>query len=140
MEFLKKIFETGEGVPSTLRGEHAAAVINTLGKVCRREADKWYRDLKTGEKIQRNHGEQFALMHGEISEAMEGDRKNLMDSHLPHRKAVEVELADLFIRALDFAAENKLDVGGAIVEKLLYNRERKDHRTEERLKENGKKF
>ena len=44
------------------------------------------------------------LVNREISEATEGDRKDLMDDHLPHRKAVEVELADALIRLLDLAA------------------------------------
>jgi hypothetical protein len=41
------------------------------------------------------------LVISELSEAMEGDRKNLMDDHLPHRKMLEVELADACIRMLD---------------------------------------
>ncbi len=43
------------------------------------------------------------LVNTEIAEATEGDRKNLMDDHLPSRKMAEVELADTMIRALDFA-------------------------------------
>lgn len=43
------------------------------------------------------------LVNTEIAEATEGDRKGLMDDHLPHRKMAEVELADTMIRALDFA-------------------------------------
>lgn len=43
------------------------------------------------------------LVNTEIAEATEGDRKNLMDDHLPNRKMAEVELADTMIRALDFA-------------------------------------
>ena len=41
------------------------------------------------------------LISTEISEATEGERKNLMDEHLPHRKMGEVELADALIRTLD---------------------------------------
>lgn len=43
------------------------------------------------------------LVNTEIAEATEGDRKGLMDDHLPHRKMAEFELADTMIRALDFA-------------------------------------
>ena len=43
------------------------------------------------------------LVITEIAEATEGDRKNLNDTHLPHRKMVEVEMADTFIRLLDLA-------------------------------------
>ena len=38
------------------------------------------------------------LTISEIAEAMEGERKNLMDDHLPHRKMAEVEIADAYIR------------------------------------------
>jgi hypothetical protein len=41
------------------------------------------------------------LVNTEIAEATEGDRKNLDDDHLPHRKMVEVEIADALIRLLD---------------------------------------
>lgn len=41
------------------------------------------------------------LIVTEIAEATEGERKDLMDDHLPHRKMGEVELADTLIRTLD---------------------------------------
>lgn len=41
------------------------------------------------------------LVSTEVCEATEGERKNLMDDHLPHRKMGEVELADALIRLLD---------------------------------------
>ncbi len=41
------------------------------------------------------------LVHSEVSEATDGERKNLMDDHLPLRKMGEVELADALIRLLD---------------------------------------
>jgi NTP pyrophosphatase (non-canonical NTP hydrolase) len=87
-----------------------------------------------------NDGERFMLMVTELAEAFEGKRKNLMDSHLPHRKAVDVELADLLIRLFDYAGENCEDLGGALVEKLEYNRTRADHTLEARRGTNGKKF
>ena len=43
------------------------------------------------------------LVITEIAEATEGERKNLMDDHLPHRRMGEVELADALIRLLDLA-------------------------------------
>ena len=80
------------------------------------------------------------LIVSEVSEAMEGDRKDLMDDKLPHRKMVEVELADALIRITDLAGALNLDLGGAVVEKLAYNAERADHKPENRKAEGGKKY
>lgn len=70
------------------------------------------------------NAQMLALIHSEISEAMEADRKDLMDDKLPHRKGLEVELADAFIRVCDMCAGLGLDLGGAVVEKLAYNETR----------------
>jgi len=145
------------------------------------------------------------LVSTEIAEATEGERKDLMDDHLPDRKMGEVELADALIRLLDLAGrygwkyvdKSKLDVAeeiptvagkhlianwalclllecvlvgdyesdklhrpysrlvntlfyiaewkgydiqGAVLEKLEYNRTRKDHSREARAQAGGKKF
>ena len=84
--------------------------------------------------------EKLALIHSEISEAMEGARKNLMDDKLPHRKMIEVELADAMIRILDLAGALQLDLAGAIQEKLAYNAVREDHKVENRKAEGGKAY
>lgn len=42
------------------------------------------------------------LFHSELSEAMEGDRKGLMDDHLTQYPMFQVELADFVIRCLDY--------------------------------------
>ena len=42
------------------------------------------------------------LFHSELSEALEGDRKNLKDDHLPQYDMYWVELADFVIRCLDW--------------------------------------
>jgi NTP pyrophosphatase (non-canonical NTP hydrolase) len=99
----------------------------------------WYHDLKSGDPINRNVGEMLALVHSEVSEALEAQRKNLNDSHLPDRKGIEVELADALIRILDLCGYLKLDLGGAYVAKLLYNAQRADHKPEARAN-GGKAF
>lgn len=110
----------------------------------------WWTDLTTGQtltstgypKIQptRNVGELLCLVHSEVSEAMEGHRKLLMDDKLPHRTMLEVELADAVIRIFDMAGGLGLDVAGAIAEKLEFNAQRADHKLENRRAVGGKKF
>ena len=48
------------------------------------------------------------LVSTEVSEAVEGVRKNLMDDHLPQYKMECVELADTLIRVLDLGGKLKL--------------------------------
>lgn len=88
----------------------------------------WYQDPNTGEPVTRNFGEVVALMHSELSEALEADRKGLMDDKLPHRDGREVEFADCIIRILDTAAALGFDVAGAYIEKNRFNKERADHK------------
>ena len=76
-------------------------------------------DIKAVQKA--FNAQMLALIHSEISEALEADRKDLMDDKLPHRSGLEVELADAIIRIKDFAGGKDLDIYGAIQEKLAYN-------------------
>lgn len=71
-----------------------------------------------------NVGETIALMHSELSEALEADRKDLMDDKLPHRTGCEVEMADAIIRILHFSARKGYDIQGAVMEKIAYNKTR----------------
>ncbi len=100
---------------------------------------RWWHD-KDGKRLERNKAELICLMHSELSEAMEGERKDLMDDKLPHRKMAEVELADAIIRILDYAEAFGYDVASAIEEKLAYNDKRVDHTHEHRASAGGKKF
>lgn len=85
-------------------------------------------------------GTKLALIHTEVSEALEGLRKDQMDDKLPHRKMFEVELADAVIRIFDLAGGLNLDMAGAIVDKMEYNAGRQDHKMADRQKDGGKKF
>lgn len=88
----------------------------------------------------REDGTMIALAHSELSEALEGLRKGLMDDHLPHRPMAEVEMADCVIRILDLCGKKGYDLGSALAEKLAYNAVREDHQLENRQKDGGKKF
>lgn len=102
--------------------------------------DKLAGDLKNPALMKYTVGTKLALTHSELSEAMEGYRKNLMDDHLKTRPMVEVELADTVIRIFDLAGALNLDLGGAVIEKLEYNSKREDHKPEVREQEGGKAF
>ena len=115
--------------------------LNECAKDCHEAAVKggWWHDSQ-GKKKERNVGELLCLIHSEISEAMEGARKGLMDTHLKHKSMMEVELADAIIRIFDLAESKNFNLGQTIYEKLEYNRSRADHKIKNRLKEGGKKF
>ena len=69
-----------------------------------------------------NTAEKIALMHSELSEALEADRKGIeSDDKIPEFTGVEAELADTVIRILDFAGRHNLRLGEAIQAKLLFN-------------------
>ena len=99
----------------------------------------WWSD-QTGQRIRKNKGELIALMHSKLSEALEGERRGLMDSRLPHRRAAEVELADLLIRVFDFAGEFGYDLADALCEKLAYNDQRGGVTSRSRQFQGGKEF
>lgn len=83
----------------------------------------------------------LALIHSEISECLEGVRKSIPDNHLPQYSMEIVELADTIIRIFDYAEGHNLgSLGPVILNKIMYNRQREDHKKEALEKANGKKF
>jgi len=81
----------------------------------------------------RNEGEAIALMHSELSEALEGIRRgNPPSEHIPEFNAAEEEMADLVIRVMDTCQARGWRLGEAIVRKMEFN--------EGRPYKHGKKF
>ena len=69
----------------------------------------------------RSTAECLALMHSELSEALEADRKGLRNDHIPAFTGVEEELADCLVRIFDFAGRHNLRLGEAFIAKLQFN-------------------
>lgn len=118
---------------------------NELAAIVHKANHKWWHDAD-GRRIKRNKGELLMLMVSELAEAMEGERKDLQDDKLPHRKMVDVEIADTLIRILDYVGGMSLqegrryDINGAFMEKMSYNETREDHTLEARMSAGGKKW
>lgn len=123
---------------------------------------QWWLDPRTGQPKDRNVGEMLMLAVSELAEGMEGHRKNLMDTHLPQYEMLDVELVDCIIRCCDLLGaryKHRVDnaqrggpddaplnpsavytPGDILYDKCLYNSKRADHRPENRIKPDGKKY
>ena len=76
-------------------------------------------------KEEPNDGERMALIHAEISEALEALRdNNPTSSKILEFSSVEEELADAVIRIMDYTFGKDLDIAGAIEAKIEYNKDR----------------
>lgn len=66
----------------------------------------------------------IALMHSELSEAVEGIRKHKMDDHLPDVPMDHAEMADVVLRVFDYCAYYGIPLGSLILRKMEYNASR----------------
>jgi hypothetical protein len=83
----------------------------------------------------RNFGEMLALMHSELSEALEAHRSDepawhsVPQSYGPDKpEGVMVELADVIIRCLDtmydIAIKHDIDIDAVVLDKIVFNESR----------------
>lgn len=125
--------------------EAIAETMNKVSQIIHKMNDDagWWTDLETGLTMKGNQlfiASKLLMIHSEISEATEAHRKKLNDDKLPHRSGLEVELADAIIRIFDLAGALGLDLGWSMIEKLAYNKQRADHKVENRTSEGGKTY
>lgn len=70
-------------------------------------------------------GEKIALIHSEVSEALEASRVEGFltspDKHCPEYSNFAIELADAIIRIGDLARHFNVDLGGALIAKHEFN-------------------
>jgi len=66
----------------------------------------------------------IALMHSELGEMTEGIRKPCPDMHCPGFSSEEIQLADVLIRAFDYAGAYHLRLAAAVLAKMEYNKSR----------------
>lgn len=95
--------------------ESVAATVNVLSRLL----SSW--NAQQGFWESENVGEKIALMHSELSEALEADRKDLPSDHIEGFTGVEEELADVMIRVLDFAGHFDLRLAEALNAKIQFN-------------------
>ncbi len=108
---------------SELRREAIELCFVNLAGECKRIADEHgFTDATAAEDI--------ALMHSELSEALEdiraGKPLNLLEYEGDKRKPIGVpsELADVVIRVMHFCGKHGINLGKAIIEKMAYNESR----------------
>lgn len=120
-------------------GYGAKSIDDWAEEVNRTAHDKgWYKHPETGEETERNFGEVIALMHSELSEALEEWRVSTPPMYwhdddgnetteyrqLSKPEGWAVELADCVIRIMDTCAEAGVSLEQAIRVKSEYNRTR----------------
>lgn len=119
--------------------------LQDLAQLCHKNSYQagWWNDPDTGEDLRDNiyvQATKIALIGSEVSEMLEGLRKNIMDDKLPEYPMELVEAADIIIRTLEYCAMKGYNIGEVVEKKLSVNKNRSDHKVENRKGKEGKKF
>lgn len=105
--------------------------LNELAADLHNDMRKFWFD-EEGNRKDRNKGELIALMHSELSDLLEAERKGLMDENIPGLPGNVSECVSAIIRLLDYAGAYEFDLDGALALKRAYNAVREDHVKEAR--------
>jgi hypothetical protein len=76
----------------------------------------------------------------ELAAALEGDRKSALDEVLVDRPALEARVAAALLRIYAVGIQSYCDIPTAMAEKREFNRNRADHKPENRRKADGKRY
>lgn len=107
------------GLQSMIYEGSAVEFIEWFKNQCNRIAQEHGWNDKPVEK-----GVDIALMHSELSEALEGIRKDLQSDHIPGFSMEEEEMADVLVRIFHYSAKHKLRLGMALLAKMTFNETR----------------
>lgn len=105
-----------EGAPSHLSVQMIKELVRTAHRDAK--AKGWW-------DTDRMNGELIALIHSELSEALEALRQgDPPDDKIPGYSGAEIEMADVVIRVMDMCGARGWRLGEAIWAKMEYNRRR----------------
>ncbi len=102
---------------------------NAINELCRKAHEnalvKGFWPEHSEPQLRANIPEKLALIHSEVSEALDAVRHDYPPSdHLLHYDLFAEEMADICIRVFDLCAYSNVPLGEVIAEKMNYNASR----------------
>jgi NTP pyrophosphatase (non-canonical NTP hydrolase) len=115
-EQIERIMKEWKDVVAVSQPIEVTMLNKSIGELCQ-EAFETAKS-KGWHENPRSFGEFISLVHAEVSEALEADRRN------EGKERVAEELADVLIRIFDGAIEFGVDIETAILTKMAFNKTR----------------